>query len=116
MAKSFKTLEDKMDPERIARNEIRANEILAQMPLQELRRSRALSQVQLAKTLNVKQANVSKIERRTDINIKTLRGLVSAMGGELHIIAQFPDGAVEINQFADLKTQPVGSCAHLLKA
>lgn len=116
MANSFKILKDKMDPERRARNENRTQELLAQMPLQELRRSRALSQEQVAKLLNTKQANVSKIERRTDLYISTLRDVVSAMGGKLQIIASFPDGDVQINQFDDLKNEPVGTCNHLLKA
>lgn len=116
MANSFKALRAKMDPERRAKNEARANEIIAQMPLQELRRSRALSQEEVAKVLHVKQANISKLERRTDINIKTLKNLVSAMGGELQIVARFPDGAIQINQFDDLKNEPIGSCSHLLKA
>lgn len=71
---------------------------------------------EVAKLLNTKQANVSKIERRTDLYISTLRDVVSAMGGKLQIIASFPDGDVQINQFDDLKNEPVGTCNHLLKA
>lgn len=71
----------------------------AEMPLDELREARELTQVTLAQILNVNQAAVSKMERRTDMYVSTLREVIRAMGGELKITAKFPDGAVEINQF-----------------
>lgn len=72
------------------------------MPLQELRAARKLTQEELAKTLNVNQAAVSKLERRADMYVSTLREFVRAMGGELEITARFPEGAVRINQFEDV--------------
>jgi len=75
------------------------------MPLQELRHARNLSQEQLAQTLSIRQAAVSKLEKRTDMYISTLRNFIKAMGGELEIIAKFPDGAVRINQFEDIETK-----------
>jgi predicted transcriptional regulator len=66
-----------------------------------------LTQEQLAKTLGVKQAAVSKMERRTDMYVSTLRNIISAMGGMLEIRAVFPDrGAVEIAQFGDVRASP----------
>ena len=73
--------------------------MLAEMPLQELRRARNLSQQQLAAQLDTTQPEVSKIERRVDMYVSTLRNFIQAMGGELEIIARFPDGAVQISQF-----------------
>lgn len=64
--------------------------------LQELRELRALSQVVLASKLGVRQPTLSKMERREDVNMSTLRRYVQALGGELHVTARFPDGAVEI--------------------
>jgi DNA-binding XRE family transcriptional regulator len=64
--------------------------------LQELRERRVLSQVVLAGKLGVRQPTLSKMERREDVNLSTLRRYVQALGGELHITARFPDGAVEI--------------------
>ena len=64
--------------------------------LQELREKRQLSQVALADRLGVKQPTVSKIERRDDVNVSTLRRFVEALGGKLHITAEFKDGSVEI--------------------
>ncbi len=68
--------------------------------LRKLREVRERSQVQIAEELGVKQAAVSKLERRTDMYISTLRKLIEAMGGELDIIARFPDQPdVRITQF-----------------
>lgn len=102
MAKSFKVLERKMSPAARARSEAKAKRLIAEMPLQELRAARKLTQEELAKTLNVNQAAVSKLERRADMYVSTLREFVRAMGGELEITARFPEGAVRINQFEDV--------------
>lgn len=58
------------------------------------------SQERLAAILATKQANVSRIERRTDMYISTLRSYTEAMGGHLDIVARFPEGDVYINQFS----------------
>jgi DNA-binding Xre family transcriptional regulator len=82
----------------------RAEELIAEeMSLSELREVRHRSQVQLAEKLGIKQAAVSRLERRTDMYLSTLRGLIKAMGGTLQIVAQFPDRPpVRINQFKTL--------------
>jgi hypothetical protein len=56
--------------------------------------------------LGVNQAAVSKLERRTDMYVSTLQDFVRAMGGELKITARFPEGTVEISQFAAVKKAP----------
>lgn len=76
------------------------------MPLDELREARKLTQVTLAKTLNVNQAAVSKLERRADMYVSTLRSYVEAMGGHLEILASFPEGQVRISQF-EQEEEPV---------
>ncbi|MHB1641954.1 MAG: XRE family transcriptional regulator [Acidithiobacillus sp.] len=80
------------------------------MPLNELRRARGLSQRALADVLHVQQPSVAKMERRTDMYISSLRSHIEAMGGELEIIARFPDGAVKITNFTgiDLDSQATG--------
>ncbi|MCL0278147.1 transcriptional regulator, partial [Pseudomonas aeruginosa] len=45
----------------------------------------------------------AKMERRTDMYISTLRSHIEAMGGQLEVIARFPDGAVKISNFADIE-------------
>ena len=101
MAKKFTELEAKMSPQSRARSDVLYRKMLVEMPLNELRQARALSQVKLAETLQVNQAAVSKIERRTDMYISTLRAYIRAMGGELEIVAKFPDGEVKIVNFVE---------------
>jgi transcriptional regulator with XRE-family HTH domain len=102
MAKSFKNLKEKMSPRSRARAEKKAAELLEGMPLYELRAARKLTQEKLAGALRVKQEAVSKLERRTDMYVSTLREFIEAMGGELEITARFPEGSVRINQFEDV--------------
>lgn len=102
MARNFNELLAKMSPERRARIEERVQQTLAQMPLEELRQARALTQVQLAEVLQVSQGAVSKVERRADMYISTLRSYVRAIGGDLQIRAVFPEGEVIIDQFHDI--------------
>ena len=61
----------------------------------------------LAEQLNLEQPAVSKLERRTDMYVSTLRKYIEAMGGELEIIAHFPEGNVRINQFEELEQDQV---------
>ena len=103
MAKNFKELQAKMPPERQARNEAAAAKMIDEMALDELREARDLTQEQLARLLHVNQAAVSKMERRADMYITTLQGVVKAMGGRLEIRAVFPSGVVRISQFQDLR-------------
>lgn len=101
MAKKFSELREQMSPQaRAEANEI-ASKLRADYPLHELRRARGLSQDVIAKTLHVSQANVSKIEQRTDMYISTLRSHIRAMGGELEIRAKFPDGDVVVSGFSE---------------
>ena len=99
MTKPFKRLKEKMSPEVLARAQGKAQKLIAEMPLHELRAARQMTQEKLAEELHVKQAAVSKLERRADMYVSTLREVISAMGGEIVITACFPDGAVRINQF-----------------
>ena len=70
----------------------RAAELIAEeMSLRDLRKARKRTQVRVAKQLGIKQENVSRIERRADLLISTLSGYVEAMGGTLHLVAEFPD-------------------------
>jgi transcriptional regulator with XRE-family HTH domain len=102
MPTKFETLRRQMTPERQARVEARTQELLATMPLNQLRKARSLSQEELAEILDVNQATVSKLERRADMYISTMRRFVRAMGGELEIHARFPEGVFEIDQFGAL--------------
>jgi transcriptional regulator with XRE-family HTH domain len=100
MAEKFKTLLERMSPERQARIKARAQEEIARMALQELRQAKNHTQAQIAQLLGIQQAGVSRIESQTDIYVSTLRRFIEAMGGELQIVASFPDGRIQIDQFA----------------
>ena len=102
MAKNFKDLIAKMPPERQARIRARAEQLLAEMPLDELRKAREMTQELLAKTLQINQAAVSKLEHRADMYLSSLRKFIEAMGGTLDIRAVFPEGVVRINLLGDL--------------
>lgn len=100
MAKKFSELQARMTPQARADAERIFQQHLKEMPLHELRKAQQMSQDTLAKVLNINQAAVSKMERRTDMYISTLRNYIRAMGGELEIVATFPDGQVKIENFA----------------
>ena len=74
--------------------EARAAELIAEgMTLQELRRARKRTQVSVAKALGITQDSVSRLEKRSDILLSTLRKTVQVMGGNLSLVAEFPDRA-----------------------
>jgi DNA-binding transcriptional regulator YiaG len=102
MAKKFSELRARLSPEAQARAQAMASEMLAEMPLHELRHARGLSQKMLAEALHVQQPTIAKLERRADMYVSTLRSHIEAMGGQLEIVARFPDGAVKIGNFSDL--------------
>ncbi|MGV6475021.1 XRE family transcriptional regulator [Azotobacter vinelandii] len=101
MAKKFTDLVARMSPESRARSDALYQRLRAEYPLHELRQAQHLSQETLAKALNVNQASISKLERRTDMYISTLRNYITAMGGRLEIVAHFPEGSVSIENFSD---------------
>ncbi len=102
MAKKFTELRSKMSPESQGRAEAKTRMLLAEMPLNELRQARGLSQKKLAELLKVQQPSIAKMEKRTDMYLSTLRSHIEAMGGELEVVARFPDGLVKISNFSDL--------------
>jgi DNA-binding transcriptional regulator YiaG len=99
MSKTLKELKKQISPAVLKAAKAKTKKMLAELPLNELRRARELSQEQLADILHIRQASVSKLERRTDMYISTLRNIIRAMGGELEINAIFPEGVIKINQF-----------------
>ena len=73
------------------------------MALDELREALKLTQESLAESPHVNQAAISKVERRSDMLISTLRKIIEAMGGELEIRAILPAGVVRVNRFQDVR-------------
>jgi transcriptional regulator with XRE-family HTH domain len=103
MAHKFQELQKKISVERRARVEERVRSSIKKMALDELRTAREFTQAELSQVLKVDQGSISKLERRTDMYIGTLRRYIEAMGGSLQIRAVFPDGEVLIKQFEDAK-------------
>ena len=98
----FSDLTRDVAPERRRRIDDMKQGLLAEMPLHELRRARALTQRDMAKMLEVNQPAVSKLEQRADVYVSSLRSYIEAVGGKLKIVAEFPEGEVAITNFSDV--------------
>lgn len=101
MAHKFEKLFRKMSLEAQKRVEEKASLEYQALALAELREAQDLTQVQLAEKLGIDQGAVSKIERRTDMYLSTLRNVIQAMGGKLELTALFPTGRVQVLTFRD---------------
>ncbi|MFP5235802.1 MAG: XRE family transcriptional regulator [Acidobacteriota bacterium] len=99
MAQKWRDVRRSFSPEE--EKEIRqyVESVVNSVTLDQLREARKLTQTNLANILGVNQGSVSKMEKRTDMYVSTLRSFIEAMGGQLQIRAVFPEGAVEIDQF-----------------
>ena len=84
----------KLNPDQRKKVEARAADLMAEeMTLRELRHARKLTQVRIAKKLGITQDSVSRLEKRSNLLLSTLRKTVEAMGGTLSLVAEFPDRA-----------------------
>ena len=110
MAKKFRDLVAQMPEERQARIAAKTRQLIDEMPLQALRKAIDLTQQQVAASLGINRGAVSEMEGQTDMYVSTLRRFVEAMGGELRIVARFPEGNVEISQFKR-EPEPAGPAA-----
>lgn len=89
--------------ERRAKIAARTRKLIAEeVALRHLRQARNLTQQSMAKLLHIDQAGISKIERRSDMLLSTLRSYVEAMGGSFRMLAEFPDGVVELASLGDM--------------
>ncbi|MHC1790953.1 XRE family transcriptional regulator [Solidesulfovibrio sp.] len=100
---SFAKLREAMSPESRERARGKAVALRQEMDLAELRNAMQLSQEELASSLHIGQASVAKMEKRTDMYVSTLRRFIEAMGGELDIVARFPDHAIHITTFSQIR-------------
>jgi DNA-binding XRE family transcriptional regulator len=94
----------KLPAERREKIETRSQELIAEyLTLKDMRKARKLTQERMAELLNIGQDSVSRLEKRSDLLLSTLAGYVKAMGGELRLVAQFPDRSpVILTGLADL--------------
>lgn len=84
---------NEMPQERRLRIEQMAQEMLSEMNLREVRRLQSLTQARLSKKLKIGQEGISRIEKRTDLYLSTLRSYVEGVGGKLKLIVELPDRA-----------------------
>lgn len=108
MATKWKDIRKTHSPEGEAEIARRVQEAAGVMTLYQVREARSLTQVNLARVLNINQGAVSRMEKRTDMYVSTLRNFIQAMGGKLQIKAIFPEAEIEIDQFENLPQLPQG--------
>jgi hypothetical protein len=102
MSKEYRTVPadeviGKLPGERRAKIKARATELIAEeLGLQELRKSKQVTQEQVAERIGGKQVYVSRLEKRTDMKLSTLREYVKAIGGDLQLVVTFPEGSVRL--------------------
>ena len=83
---------ERLDPDRRRKVEERAAELIAEeMTLPELRKARRFTQARVAAEFGITQDGVSRLEKRSDLLLSTLRKTVETMGGNLSLFARFPD-------------------------
>jgi transcriptional regulator with XRE-family HTH domain len=92
MATAWKDLKHKFSEERHVELKREANAELKRIGFDKLRKAREQTQVALAERLDIPQNAVSRMERRTDLLLSTLRGYVEGLGGKLELRVVFPDG------------------------
>jgi DNA-binding transcriptional regulator YiaG len=67
-----------------------------QVSLAKLRKARGLAQSVVAEAMGMQQSEVSRLERRTDLLLSTMRKFVESTGGELVLVARYPEGDVQV--------------------
>jgi transcriptional regulator with XRE-family HTH domain len=92
MGTSLDEILSKLPAERRTKIEQRAAQLVnEEMTLRDLRLARKLTQERMAELLNIRQESVSRLEKRSDLLLSTLRGYIQAMGGQLDLVVRFPD-------------------------
>ena len=100
MAKTFDELIKRTTTKKTRqRAAARTRELLGELLLGEIRKLAGKSQREVADALGIKQPSLSKLEKQSDMQVSTLRRIVSALGGELEVFAKFPAGRVKIEPF-----------------
>ena len=104
MGETLKERLNKLPAARRVKVEARAAELLAaEMSLKDLRKARELTQEHMAELLGIGQEGISRLEKRSDLLISTLRNYVARMGGQLELVVRFPDRpAVLLQDLAEL--------------
>ena len=103
MARTIDDFIADLPKERQRKIETRYQELDAEyMALKELRKAMKFTQEQIADELEMDQGNLSRLEKRADLMLSTLRRYVEAMGGSLKLVAEFPERPpIEVIGFGD---------------
>lgn len=96
----FSELKHKLSPAAEARVKDYVRTEAARIRLAELRKLRSLTQEQIASKLRVRQSEVSKLERRSNMKVRTLSDVIGAMGGRLILLADFQGSQFILRDFA----------------
>ena len=92
MARNLRDAIASLDPDLQRTINLRTADLIAEeLTIRELRQARKLTQVKIAKKLGITQDSVSRLEKRSDLLLSTLRKTVEAMGGKLSLVVEFPD-------------------------
>jgi len=105
MARTLKGKIDALSPGRRRKVKARAAELIAaEMSLRSLRQAHKLTQERMGEFLGISQDGVSRLEKRSDLLLSTLRSYVEALGGHLRLTAEFPDQPpVVLSRLADME-------------
>jgi transcriptional regulator with XRE-family HTH domain len=110
MPRSFNELRKEMSPAARKRVDKRIRKTLLGMSLQELRqRVTGITQTELAEFMEVTQGAISQLEGRQDVLMSRLAAYVHALGGELQLVARFPDADIRITQFDEEDETPAAA-------
>jgi len=101
-AKPFEKLRDEMKPETRKRVDRRVHDALLEMTLQELRQNASVrTKAELEELLELIRGSISQIEGRRDVLFSKLAECIRDLGGDLELVARFPDANVRITRFDD---------------
>ncbi len=105
MTTSLDDIVNSLPPEQRAKIENLTEELFEEVvTLRELRKKKKLTQEDIAKLLGIKKENVSRLERRNNIHLSTLKDYIHALGGKLHLIVEFPNQEpIEIKDCEELE-------------
>ncbi len=105
--RKFSQLIENFSEERQAEIDKKTAQLKSEMALNELRQALEISQTKLAHQLNIKEPDFTNLEKQTDTYVSHLRKVIEMMGGQLDIIARFPEVEVKINNFSELNKEKI---------
>ena len=105
MTTSLDDIVNSFPPERKAKIDSLTKELSQEVvTLRQLRKKQKFTQEDMAQYLGIKQENVSRLERRNNIHLSTLKDYIHALGGKLHLIVEFPNQEpIEIKDCEDIE-------------